>query len=119
MFFHAQHDSLCTTDTLRRAKLNSGKKLPNMSYIGDLSSYESFLYGIPVHKLNNEEANTLRVVHVALKSRKMKTLRDFQERWYGTAPTVIGQYDTRIRTANSRNFWSFSTSTGTRRTRLS
>ena len=88
MFFHAQHDSLCTTDALRRAKLNSGKKLPNMSYIGDLSSCESFLDRIPIDKLNNEEANTLRVVHVALKSRKMKTLRDFQERRYGTAPTV-------------------------------
>ena len=29
----------------------------------------------------------------------MKTLWDFQERRYGTAPTVIGQHGTRIRTA--------------------
>ena len=43
MFFHAQHDSLCATDTLRRAKLNSDKELPNMSHIGDLNSCESFL----------------------------------------------------------------------------
>ena len=71
-----------------------------MSYIGDLNSCERFLARIPI-KLNNEEANALRVVHVALKSRKMKTLRDFQKRRYGTAPTVIGQHGTRIRTAIS------------------
>ena len=29
----------------------------------------------------------------------MKTLRDFQKRRYGTAPTVIGQHGSRIRTA--------------------
>ena len=99
MFFHVRHDSLCTTDTLRRAKQNLGKELPNMSYIGNLNSCQSFLDRIPIDKLNNEEANALRVVHVALKSRKMKTLRDFQKLRYGTAPTVIGQHGTRIRTA--------------------
>ena len=99
MFFHAQHDYLCTTDTLRRAKLNPGKELPNMSYIGDWNSYESFLDRIPIDKPNNEEANALKAVHVALKSRKMKTLRDFQKRRYGTAPTVTGQHGSRIRTA--------------------
>ena len=99
MFFHARHDSLCTTDTLRRAKLNPGNELPNMSYIGDLNSCESFLDRIPIDKPNNEEANALRVVHVALKTRKMKSLRDFQKRRYGTASTVIGQHGTRIRTA--------------------
>ena len=55
MFFHARHDSLCTTDTLRRAKLNPGKELPNMSYIVDWNSCESFLDRIPIDKPNNEE----------------------------------------------------------------
>ena len=99
MFFHAPHYSLCTTDTLRRAKLNPGNELPNMSSIGDLNSCESFLDRIPIDKPNNEEVNALMVVHVALKTRKMKTLRDFQKRRHGTAPTVIGQHGTRIRTA--------------------
>ena len=98
-FFHARHDSLCTTDTLRRAKLNPGKELPNMSYIGDWNSCESFLDTIPIDKPNNEEANALRAVHIALKSRKMKTLWDFQKRRYGTAPPVIGQHGSRIKTA--------------------
>ena len=56
MFFHARHDSLCTTDTLRRAKLNAGNELPNMSYIGDLNSCERFLDRILIGKPNNEEA---------------------------------------------------------------
>ena len=99
LFFHARHDYLYTTDTLRRAKLNPGKELPNMSYIGDWNSCESFLDRIPIDKPNNEEANALRAVHVALKSRKMKTLQDFQKRRYGTTPTVIGQHGSRIRTA--------------------
>ena len=34
----------------------------------------------------------LRAVTMATKSRKMKTLRDFQKRRYGTAPTIIGQH---------------------------
>ena len=34
----------------------------------------------------------LRAVTIATKSRKMKTLRDFQKRRYGTAPTIIGQH---------------------------
>ena len=70
-----------------------------MSYIGDLNSCESFLDRIPIDKPNNEEANALRVVHVALKTQMMKTLQDFQKRRYGTAPTVIGQHGSRIRTA--------------------
>ena len=79
--------------------MNPGKELPNMSYIGDWNSCESFLDRIPIDKPNNEEANALRAIHVALKSRKMKTLRDFQKRRYGTAPTVMGQHGSRIRTA--------------------
>ena len=70
-----------------------------MSYIGDLNSCESFLDRISIDKPNNEEANALRVVQVALKTRKMKTLRDFQKHRYGTAPTAIGQHGNRIRTA--------------------
>ena len=142
MFFHARHDSLCTTDTLRRAKLNPGKELPNMPYIRDLNSCESFFDRIPIHKrgkrskglaklaniacqtllfasvslaMDNQHTllsgreqlclasnvgqfrQALRAVHVALKSRKMKTLRDFQKPRYGTAPTVIGQHGTRIK----------------------
>ena len=33
---------------------------------------------------------------MATKSRKMKTLRDFQKTRYGTAPTIIGQHSQRL-----------------------
>ena len=42
---------------------------------------------ISVEEPNREGENALKAVHMALKSRKMKTLRDFQKRRYGSAPT--------------------------------
>ena len=39
-----------------------------------------------------ERKSALRAVTMATKSRKMKTLRDFQKRRYGTAPKIIGQH---------------------------
>ena len=37
----------------------------------------------------------------------MKTLRDFQKRRNGTAPTVTGQQRHKNKNSNFRNFWSF------------
>ena len=48
---------------------------------------------------NREGENALKAVHMAFKSRKMKTLLDVQNCRYGTAPTIIGQHASRIRTA--------------------
>ena len=45
--------------------------------------------------LTNEQKAKLRGIHMATKSRPMKTLRDFQKRKYVTPPTIIGQYATR------------------------
>ena len=42
-----------------------------------------------------ERKAALRDVPMATKSRRTKTLRDFQTRRYGTAPTIIGQYSQR------------------------
>ena len=45
--------------------------------------------------LTNNQKAKLRGIHMATKSRPMKTLRDFQRRKYGTPPTIIGQHATR------------------------
>ena len=45
--------------------------------------------------LTNDQKAKLRGIHMATKSRPMKTLRDFQKRKYGTPPTIIGQHATR------------------------
>ena len=42
-----------------------------------------------------EQKANLRAIHMAAKSRPMKSLRNFQKRKYGTAPTMIGQHASR------------------------
>ena len=70
-----------------------------MFFIGEENSCGTYFEKILVEEPNREGENALEAVHMALKSRKMKTLRDFQKRRYGTAPTIIGQHASRIRTA--------------------
>ena len=41
---------------------------------------------------NQEEKTYLHAIDVALKSRPMKRLRDFQKRKFETAPTILGQH---------------------------
>ena len=54
-----------------------------------------------VEKLGNsgtvtsEQKANLRAIHMATKSRPMNSLRNFQKRKYGTAPTIIGQHASR------------------------
>lgn len=45
--------------------------------------------------LTNDQKTNLRGIHMATKSRSMKTLRYFQRRKYGTPPTIIDQHATR------------------------
>ena len=68
-------------------------------FIGEENSCASYVEKISVEEPNRERGNALKAVHMTLKSRKMKTLRDFQKRRYGTAPTITGQHASRIRTA--------------------
>ena len=65
-------------------------------YIGRMNCCRGY-----VEKLGNsgtvtaEEMANLRAIHMATKSRPMKSLRNFQKRKYGTAPTIIGQHASR------------------------
>ena len=68
-------------------------------FIGEENSCASYVEKISLEEPNREGENALKAVHMALKSRKMITLRDFQKRRYGTAPTIIGQHASQIRTA--------------------
>ena len=70
-----------------------------MFFIEEENSCARYIEKILVEEPNRKGENALKTVHMALKSRKMKTLRDFQTRRYGTAPTIIGQHTSRIRTA--------------------
>ena len=63
-----------------------------MLFIGRLEKCESFLKMLSPQQEAIEGKAALRVVTMATKSRKVKTLRDFQKRRYGTSPTNIGQH---------------------------
>ena len=86
-----QGTPLFTTEQLRRAKKNNHNS-ENMIFIGRLEKCESFFKMLSPQQETVEGKAALRAVTVATKSRKMKTLCDFQKRRYGTAPTIIGQH---------------------------
>jgi len=46
-----------------------------------------------------EQKANLRTIHMATKSRPKKSFRNFQKRKYGTAPTIIGQHESRRKLA--------------------
>ena len=69
-------------------------------YIGRMNCCRGY-----VEKLGNsgtvtaEQKANLRAIHMATKSRPMKSLRNFQKRKYETAPTIIGQHASRRKLA--------------------
>ena len=65
-----------------------------MLHIGTTASCSSYIELVEDSDLSAEEKGTLRAAATALKSRSMKTLRDFQKRKYGTAPTILGLHRT-------------------------
>ena len=96
LFFNAKHETLFTTEDLRRAKRNDDEGLSKMLCMGKMDVCESFLSKSTTNETTAEEKAALRAVTMATKSRKMKTLRDFQKRRYCTAPTIIGQHSHRL-----------------------
>ena len=79
LFFDARHESLFTTEQIRRAKKNNHNS-ENMLFIGRLEKCESFLKMLSPQQETLERKAALRAVTMATKSRKMKTLCDFQKR---------------------------------------
>ena len=63
-----------------------------MLFTGRLGKCESFFKMLSPLQETVEGKAASRAVTMATKSRKMKTLRDFQERQYGKVPTIIGQH---------------------------
>ena len=64
-----------------------------MFYIGISNRCESFISKLLPSNNNQEEKAALRTIHVALKSRPMKRLRDFQKRNY--EPSMLRKYAVR------------------------
>ena len=101
--FQQRHEHSFSTVDLRKIKMNiqEGKEdealmVGRQIYIGRMNCCRGY-----VKKLGNsgtvtaEQKANLRAIHMATKSRPMKSLRNFQKRKYGTAPTIIGQHASR------------------------
>ena len=98
LFFNAKHEILFTTEDLRGAKKNDDEGLSKMLHMGKMDVCEGFLSKLTTNETTAEGKVALRAITMATNSRKMKTLRDFQKRRYGTAPTIIGQHSQRLGT---------------------
>ena len=101
--FPQRHEHRFSTADLRKIKLNikEGKEdetlmVGRQIYIGRMNCCRGY-----AEKLGNsgtvtaEQNANLRAIHMATKSRPMKSLRNFQKSKYGTAPTIIGRHASR------------------------
>ena len=61
-------------------------------YVGTTNGCESFVSKLLLSNDGEEEKAAIRAIHMAIKSRPMKKLRDFQKRKYGIPPTILGQH---------------------------
>ena len=91
---YAKHEELFTVTDLKRAENSKrlGKEYltDNMQYIGTNESCRPYIDLLASQQLTEESSQVLKATHMALKLRKIKKLRDFQKRKYGTPPSVLG-----------------------------
>ena len=101
--FQQRHENCFTTEDLRKAKTNleSGKDIgpallrKQLYIIGTMAFCRGYVSMLGCKgNLTNDQKAKLRSIHMATKSRPMKTVRDFQKRKYGTPLTIIGQHAT-------------------------
>ena len=74
----------------RRNDTEMNRKENNMLFIGTCDSYVPCTLVAANPALSNEAKGAIRCLGMALKSRPMRSLRNFQKRKYGTAPTILG-----------------------------
>ena len=66
------------------------RKENNMLFIVTCDSCVPYTLVVANPALSNEAKEAIRCLGMALKSRSMRSLRNFQKRKYGTAPTILG-----------------------------
>ena len=94
--FFKRHEEIFTTADLSRAKQASAEgedtDCSKMFYVGTTNGCESFVSKLLPSNDGEEEKAAIRAIHMAIKSRPMRKLRDLQKRKYGTPPTILGQH---------------------------
>ena len=73
----------------RKGKM-SEKTKTSMIYIGNTDRCTPYIDLVIENTLSLEEKSSLKDINLAVKSRSMKSLSDFQQRKYGTAPSTLG-----------------------------
>ena len=73
----------------RKGKI-SEKTKTSMIYIGNTDRRTPYIDLVIENTLSLEEKSSLNNINLAVKSRPMKSLGDFQQRKYGTAPSALG-----------------------------
>ena len=63
-----------------------------MFYVGTTNGCESFVSKLLPSNDGEEEKAAIHAIHMAIKSRPMRKLRDLQKRKYSTPPTILGQH---------------------------
>ena len=95
LFFKRHEESFATAD-LSRAKqaLAEGEEIDcsKMFYVGTTNGCVSFVSKLLPSNDGEEEKAAIRAIHMTIKSRPMRKLRDLQKRKYGTPPTILGQH---------------------------
>ena len=91
-----QHEELFTVSQMHKARSQqlkgktSEKTKLSMKYIGNTNRCTPYIDLVTENTLSLEEKSSLKDVNLAMKSRPMKSLSDFQKRKYGTAPSILG-----------------------------
>ena len=94
--FRIRHQEPFTVSQLHKARSQqlkvemSEKTTPSMIYIGNTDRCTPYINLVTHKTLSLEEKSLLKDVNLAMKSRPMKSLRDFQKRKYGNAPSILG-----------------------------
>ena len=61
-----------------------------MIYTGNTDRHTPYIGMVIENTLSLKEKSSLKDINLAVKSRPMKSLSDFQQRKYGTVPSIVG-----------------------------
>ena len=96
-FFKILHEEKFTTSNCSDVRKSKKEKRnpDSMMFIGTNNGCKSYVDLVSNSSVTLEDKAVLSIVCMALKSRPMKCLWDFQKQKYGTAPTIIGVHGKR------------------------
>ena len=99
--YEIRNEELFTVSQLHKARSQqrkgkmSEKTKTSMIYIGNTDRCTLYIDLVIENTLSLEEKSLLKDINLAVKSRPMESLSDFQQRKYATAPSILGFRETK------------------------